>query len=180
MTTKWAIGGRFIIPNYDDPTQTYLERTKLLVTPWFAIYLHKINTPDMRPTLHDHPWAFLAIILRGGYVEHVPTDEFWRLRERADGYPLSVNTYTRPRRIRRFNFKRSSGQRGLHYIESLSRTPTWSLVIRGPYARNADGTERRWGYVDRDGRWTLYSEHEHAGSFDEATQVYENQKRAKS
>lgn len=37
----------------------------------FNITLHKVLVSD-EPTLHDHPWNWGAIILKGGYYEHVP------------------------------------------------------------------------------------------------------------
>ena len=37
----------------------------------FNITVHKVLVSD-EPTLHDHPWNWGAIILKGGYWEHVP------------------------------------------------------------------------------------------------------------
>lgn len=34
-----------------------------------GIYLHRIDAPDPGLDLHDHPWPFVSIMLRGGYVE---------------------------------------------------------------------------------------------------------------
>lgn len=36
---------------------------------WFSIKLHNILISDDE-CLHNHPWAFLSIILKGGYREH--------------------------------------------------------------------------------------------------------------
>ncbi|MBT1702937.1 hypothetical protein [Chryseosolibacter indicus] len=49
----------------------YLIRYSLLTCPWFAIKLHKIMLSD-DDCMHDHPWSFISIILKGGYVEHRP------------------------------------------------------------------------------------------------------------
>ena len=38
----------------------------------FAVYLHRFERSDWDRCLHDHPWPFLTIILRGGYWEEVP------------------------------------------------------------------------------------------------------------
>lgn len=35
----------------------------------FGAYLHHIDRPDPGFDLHDHPWPFVSIILRGGYTE---------------------------------------------------------------------------------------------------------------
>lgn len=37
----------------------------------FNLTLHKIVKSD-DPILHDHPWPFLTVILKGGYYEHTP------------------------------------------------------------------------------------------------------------
>ena len=37
----------------------------------FNVTLHKIVRSD-DPIMHDHPWGYLTIILRGGYWEHTP------------------------------------------------------------------------------------------------------------
>lgn len=47
----------------------YLIRWNLFECPAFSIKIHKILRSDY-DCLHDHPWAFLSFILRGGYVEH--------------------------------------------------------------------------------------------------------------
>jgi hypothetical protein len=58
----------FVIGPKDDP---YLRR-------WFLIprndvcniYLHEILHDDDDRALHDHPWNFESIILKGSYLEH--------------------------------------------------------------------------------------------------------------
>jgi len=37
----------------------------------FNITLHKVLVGD-EPTLHDHPWNYATLILKGGYWEHIP------------------------------------------------------------------------------------------------------------
>tara|TARA_B100001758_G_C18081198_1_gene438342 strand:+ start:135 stop:575 length:441 start_codon:yes stop_codon:yes gene_type:complete len=43
----------------------------------FNVFLHRFlkSDPD---ELHDHPWNFRTIILRGGYWEHTHEGKFWR------------------------------------------------------------------------------------------------------
>ena len=43
----------------------------------FNITLHKVLESD-EPQLHDHPWDWGALILKGGYWEHTPQGKFWR------------------------------------------------------------------------------------------------------
>lgn len=37
-----------------------------------AVRLHHICTPDADRAMHDHPWSFLSIVLRGWYLEARP------------------------------------------------------------------------------------------------------------
>lgn len=46
----------------------YLIRWNLFGCKWFSVKLHKILLSD-DACLHDHPWTFISLILRGGYVE---------------------------------------------------------------------------------------------------------------
>lgn len=47
----------------------YLIRWNLFECKLFSIKIHRILRSDY-DCLHDHPWAFVSVILRGGYVEH--------------------------------------------------------------------------------------------------------------
>lgn len=57
---------RFTIVKDDE---IYLDRLRLVQTPWFGVYLHHIYKPDEDRAVHDHPWAFGSLVLRGGYRE---------------------------------------------------------------------------------------------------------------
>lgn len=100
---------RFEIPDYDNPTGPPSRiRWRIIHTPWFGIYLHKWLLPDPRPTLHDHPWPFLSIILLGGYTE---------------------KTIHGTRNVRRLNW---TSKHKFHTVTKLLRVPTWSLMFVGP------------------------------------------------
>tara|TARA_B100002019_G_scaffold292731_1_gene316870 strand:+ start:2215 stop:2649 length:435 start_codon:yes stop_codon:yes gene_type:complete len=43
----------------------------------FNITVHKVLESD-EPKLHDHPWNWGALIIKGGYWEHTPQGKFWR------------------------------------------------------------------------------------------------------
>jgi hypothetical protein len=47
-------------------------RYQLLKTRWFNLYLHQLYAPEWHPQCHDHPWGFVAILLRRGYLERIP------------------------------------------------------------------------------------------------------------
>lgn len=137
---NWAFMQRFEIPDYDTDG-IYLTRWRIVQTPLFGVYVHRFDGPDPRPTLHDHPWNFLSIVLRGGYAEFTPGD-----RE---------GIYAVPRLVRRFNRKRATD---LHWISQLNRTPSWTLMFVGR-------RKRVWGYFDRDGTWTRFDEHPYNEQF---------------
>jgi hypothetical protein len=99
----------------------YLDRLRLVQTPWFGVMLHKFLRPDSDPFVHDHPWAFLSIVLRGGYTEM-----------RRDN---KTHRYHR-RHVRFFNLKRRDDA---HYVMQLDRVPTWTLVFHGR-------RRRTWGF----------------------------------
>jgi hypothetical protein len=140
---------RFEVPNYDDEGN-YLTRWRIIQTPWFAFYLHRFDGPDPRPTLHDHPFNFTAVVLRGGYVER-----------RLDRSTLEVNE----NHVIRFFNRVKSGD--AHSIKSLLRYPTWTFLFVGRRVR-------QWGYLEpvpyytgsqkeyRNGfKWTPFDRHKH-------------------
>jgi hypothetical protein len=110
-----------------------LTRFFFLNTRWLGVYLHRIDRADADRELHDHPWSFVSLVLRGWYYE--------RLRER-DG---------RHRYIERRRF--SLAYR--HFIAvhriALVAPNTWTLVIRG-YDR------RTWGFYQQAGEWCRWIE----------------------
>lgn len=63
---RWAFMRRFTIYKND---AIYLDRLRIVQTPWFGVYLHRIEQPDLDRDPHDHPWTFGSLVLRGGYVE---------------------------------------------------------------------------------------------------------------
>ncbi len=49
----------------------HFKRWRILYTPWFSINLHGIYKADEDKHLHNHPWNFIGIILRGCYTERL-------------------------------------------------------------------------------------------------------------
>lgn len=154
-TSDWAFLKTFVIPNLDDPDEIYLKRWRIIQTPWWALYLHRMDGPDSRLTLHDHPWSFVSIILRGGYWEH-------RLEPRTR--KIFRRHRTRINVMRRDDF---------HAIESIDRTPTWTLLFVGK-------RRRTWGYLEMEegesfgDRWTEFNKHPYDTLFQEALEHRRN------
>ncbi len=56
----------------------HLHRWYILKTRLFSIYIHNIVSDDDED-MHDHPWPFLVVILKNGYVETMPNGIHIRL-----------------------------------------------------------------------------------------------------
>jgi hypothetical protein len=107
---------------------------------WFGVYLHRMTAPDPGIDLHDHPWPFVSLILRGGYVEErAESREAPRLAFYAEAWP------TKCRRGMEMEWRAGSIHRlradECHRIISLRRVPTWTLVLTGRRFRN-------WGFYE--------------------------------
>lgn len=105
------------------------------------IYLHHIMRSDYDRALHDHPWAFMSVILKGGYREHTSWTDL-QLR------PVSGKwkpTYFNPSSDEAFHcdfsapavLKRQAQWR--HRLDLRDNKPVWSLVFTGPKSNE-------WGF----------------------------------
>ena len=66
----WAfMETRIIAPN--DEHGPMMKRHRLIRVPWFGIFIHEIFRPDVDRDVHDHPWAFWSLVLKGQYKEEV-------------------------------------------------------------------------------------------------------------
>lgn len=100
----------------------YMRRWRIGPRNFIGIRLHHILQSDNDRWPHDHPFDFISIILKGGYIEHQP-----------DGSSI----YYGPGSI----IVRKAED--LHQLELLDK-PTWTLVIRGKI-------RRKWGYMTDSG-----------------------------
>jgi len=92
----------------------------------FNITLHKILVSDI-DDLHDHPWNYATLILKGGYWQHTPEGKHWC----GPGH---------------FRYCKASD---LHRLE-LSKIdnkeiPCWSLFFMGV-------KKQEWGFI-KNGKW---------------------------
>lgn len=116
-----------------------------------GVYLHHIADRDPGMDLHDHPFAFITIILRGGYVEEAKQVE-WRATatdEFARRYTPAAFSSGAFRWHRRFHIHRMP--LGIAHRITSTQPGTWTLVLRGP-------TRRRWGFYVNGGwiDWEQY------------------------
>ena len=50
----------------------HFKRWQILKTPFGSIWLHAIHKADTDKHLHNHPWDFISVVLRGSYYEQTP------------------------------------------------------------------------------------------------------------
>jgi hypothetical protein len=91
--------------------ETFIRYT-LLKTRWFRVYVHRLTAVQAHEACHNHPWSFIAFVLKGGYNEFTKdTGWVWRgpgsVLRRPAAWSHNVTT-------------KSEGM--------------WSLVITGPKA----------------------------------------------
>ena len=91
-------------------------RFQLLKSRWLNIYLHRLSAPNWHPECHDHPWGFVAILLRRGYLERIGGRDY---RRRAGSILWRPATST-------------------HNVITPYGT-SWSLIFAGPKSR-------QWGF----------------------------------
>jgi hypothetical protein len=123
MPRRWGLLSGIDIGADGDP---YLDRLRLIETPWFAVFLHHIHRPDKDPDPHDHPWAFWSLVLAGTYYEQI-----WPDKRKPGNY--------RYRNRIRFSL-RGLSRKSAHLIRSIEG-PLWTLVVTG----RSGGTES-WGF----------------------------------
>ena len=121
---------RIVMDRVND--EPYLERYYLFLKDRqrfpFNVFLHKFlkSDPD---DLHDHPWPYATLILKGGYWETTPEGRFWR----SPGH---------------FRICKANS---LHRIELDPSVECWTVFMPGP-------KQREWGFI-KNGTWTQWEQY---------------------
>lgn len=89
---------------------------------FFNIYLHRFLRDDDDRALHDHPWPWCSIILRGSYIEHTIAAGGIHHQRRCDAGAV---------RFHRPKFA--------HRLALIEDRECWTLFITGPRVRE-------WGF----------------------------------
>lgn len=123
----------------DEP---YLERYYVFLKDrtWFPfnIFVHKFlkSDPDH---LHDHPWPYFTLILKGGYYEWVPY------------YDKDSDKMTEICKWRGPGHFRVCKATSYHRIDLNPEITAWTLFIPGPQ-------KREWGFMVRN-KWIHNTEY---------------------
>lgn len=103
--------------------EVLMIRYILFRCPWFGIFVHHFLRSDYDRALHDHPWSFVAWVVKGGYLEeHDQTITGQRVRKIVPPGSILV----RPAEWR-------------HRVLLPLGCTSWSIVIVGR-------RERIWGF----------------------------------
>jgi hypothetical protein len=88
----------------------------------FSIRIHKWLASDDNRALHDHPWDYYTMVLKGNYYDigETPYDSYslW------SGFPWKLHFRKAERR---------------HWVKLGDEVPTWTILFTGP-------EKREWGF----------------------------------
>ena len=120
----------------------YLARSGFDLKP-FGVYLHHITAPDPGPDLHDHPWPFVSIVLKGWYVEERCNTNIAVVV--ADTAVRNGFLWRGIKTIMRRSFSIKTLRLHEAHMITECHPDTWTLVIRGPKRSRRPGGEY-WGF----------------------------------
>ena len=103
----------------------------------FNMFIHKFlkGDPD---DVHDHPWPYATLILKGGYYEWIPIFTEW------DDQPNVM--YAQRKVWRGPGHFRICKADSFHRIELKPGVTAWSLFIPGPH-------KKEWGFLVKGNKW---------------------------
>jgi hypothetical protein len=144
---KWFLNwlerrGRKLIIMDRENNEPYLERYYLFLRDRksfpFNIFLHKFlkSDPD---DVHDHPWSYATLILKGGYWEWIP--QFNKEGKKI----IEIAKWRGPGHFR------TCAATSYHRIELDPSVETWTLFMPGKQ-------ERDWGFLVKD-KWIQHEKY---------------------
>jgi hypothetical protein len=132
---------RIVYDRVDD--EPYLERYYVFIKDRgehfpFNVFLHKFLKSD-NDDLHDHPWPFATLILKGGYYE-------WTPQFGADGKKIGeIARWCGPGSFR------MAKANSYHRIELDPEVECWTLFMPGP-------KQRDWGFLVKN-KWVQWEQY---------------------
>jgi len=130
----------FIVGGRDRP---YLLRWWLIPrNPILNVYLHCFLRDDDDRALHDHPWAWASVLLKGAYVEHTIDKGGIHRRQLRQAPSIKVSGPWRAHRVELLSGKVYADLGDEVLLDDYNptrRVPCWTLFITGPRMR-------QWGF----------------------------------
>jgi len=123
---------------YDRQThQPYMERYYIFFKnrpSWvpFNLVMHRILLSDPAG-LHDHPWDWATMIIKGGYWETTPEGKFWR-------------------KAGRIRLRSAKAFHRLEIDKEKAGGDTWTIFLMGKQ-------QREWGFINEAGIWIQWEEY---------------------
>jgi hypothetical protein len=126
----------------------FASRVLLALTGFSAVRLHCIMASDHDRDLHNHPFDYTTLILRGGYVENYRNVAPWGdpSDPEADELGPTFCRLTLPGNL-------YTGRRRTYHRIAVLPSPTWTLFMMRP-------TNHEWGFLTDDG---YVNSHEYFG-----------------
>lgn len=149
--------GAYLLRWYLTPWRTWYNRIPeadqnlwhKFVNRWLPnIYLHQFLRDDDDRALHDHPWAWCSILLRGSYIEHTIEQGGIHRRLLREAPSIKVSG---PRRAHRVELiKKTAREASVWCITHAPKPlPCWTLFITGPRVR-------AWGFHCPERGWVHF------------------------
>lgn len=111
----------------------HFRRWNIISTPWFNIYLHGIYKRDEELHLHNHPWTFISIVLKGWYSEKL---EGGHLNVRYPGNFVK----RKPDDFHKIDSIHSKSVYTLNFV--WNKQNTWGYKVNGKFVDHE--TYRQW------------------------------------
>lgn len=148
----------------DNPQGPYLRRWWLIPrNRVLNVYLHEFLRDDDDRALHDHPWPWLSVLLRGSYIEHtIAAGGIHHRTRRTTGSvklagPWRAHRVELERKVTRFIANDANEVVG---VEDAP-LPCWTLFVTGPRMR-------RWGFHCARQGWIDWARFTRPGAMGEA------------
>jgi hypothetical protein len=122
----------------------YMERYWIARLFGYSIRLHHIQTVDYDRHMHNHPWSFASLVLRGWYVERRPLFD-----EPTFGPDLREFSTRNVRSAGSLEFRFHEDR---HLITEVSPGGVWTMIFTGKKSQP-------WGFFTESGfvKWRDYS-----------------------
>lgn len=136
----------------DEDNKDYMVRYTLCNNSLFSIKVHNLLISDNTTCLHDHPWLFYSLILKGGYWEHTPNVNQHKtdLTKTFDGNNI----------VRKWISPGSFMKRPAHWIHALELPEgqtCWTFVITFKKTKEWGFYTKAFGFLN----WREYRGEEH-------------------